>query len=193
MAREAGDWLTRQRMKAELRLPDQVGAETDKAIDGHITEALGFLIEYTDLPIIDRSRFVEAYPAVPILIADRRDEHVLGIPYLKTVDAITARLSPDRPFDVDVPLGAAPVLEAASSARSPTYRFWPDTALPAGADRIRVSLTVGMDEEAVEHGAVRSALILIVRDLWDGLSLAERRPAWERMIEQKVLGSGGAS
>ena len=193
MAAEARDWLTRSRMKDELRLPAEVGVGIDKAIDGHIAEALAFLAEYTELPLLDGQRFVEAYPLIPIVLADWRDEHPVGIPYLKEVNGIAARLAPDLPFAVDVPIGAAPVLEAAVSSRTTTYRFWPDVALPAGADRLRVTLTVGMDEAAPEHGAVRSALILMVRDLWDGLSLAERRPSWERMIEQKVLGSGGAS
>ena len=104
-----------------------------------------------------------------------------------------ARLSPDLPFDTPVVPGVNAVLEPVSASRTTPYRYWPDVVLPSGADRLRVTVKQSMDADAVEHGQVRSALILMVRDLWDGLSLAERRPAWERMIEQKVLGSGGAS
>ena len=192
MAARATHWLDLCRAKDELRIPQEVG-EYDTQIRKHIEDAVAFLERRLDLPLLDRSLFLDTPPCIPLVLARLGEGVAPGIQHLKTVDAMHVRMAHDQPYSVAVAPGPNPVLEAASPRRSTTWRYWPDVDLPSGAQSVRVTVTVGMDAFDPQNEQIRSAVILLVRDLFEGLPVAERRPAWERMIEQTVLGSGGAS
>ena len=51
---------------------------------------------------------------------------------------------------------------------------------PADAVRFRVQVTTGM--RPVEHQAVTQALIMLTRDYYEGVTVADRMPAWRRRL-----------
>ena len=187
MAKAPSDWLTLDRIKDELRIDRAIG-DHDETLNGHLEDAVAFLTDDMDLPVLDRTGFLDAAPYIPILLADRRGEHPLGIPYLQQVDRVDVRTADDGPFDTALVLGPNPILQPVRLGRSPMYQYWPDAVLPSATKEVRVHYTQGMDAYDPTQWQVRSALILLIRDLWDGLSVAERTPAWERMIRTKVHG-----
>lgn len=189
MAKAPSDWLTLDRIKDELRIDRAIG-DQDDILNAHLEDAVAFLTDDMDLPLLDRTGFLDAAPCIPILLADRRGEHPLGIPYLQRVDRVDVRTADDGPFDTALALGPNPMLQPVRMGRSPMYQYWPGAELPATAKELRVHYTQGMDAAGDPTvWQVRAALVLIIRDLWDGLSVAERTPAWERMIRTKVHGS----
>ena len=53
-------------------------------------------------------------------------------------------------------------------------------AWPAGATRLRLTVTTGL--KPAEHQAVTQALIMLVRDYYEGVPVADRMPAWRRRL-----------
>ena len=185
MAAKATDWLSLSRMKAELRIPEAVG-DHDLTLRELIQDAVGFCQSFTSLPLLDGQRFhAPVAPADPVRIPPTL--------FLKSVDKLETRASANAPWaDLGVAkvkaAGAAPnVLDKLWDSRVSPWRYWPDKALPDGTVALKVTVTSGMDPWAVDNQQVRQALVLMVRDAWEGVPVADRTPAWERVLQQTLL------
>ena len=186
MARRARDWVDLARAKRELRIHADVGDFDDQLID-LIDDSVAAIEDYLDMPLIDRTVTLSG-----ILVPRGRAPAVLPpTPGLRSVDAVKWRASTDDPYAQDLALGASPVLEAEEDRRGTRWRYWPDAAWPAGACDMRFEVTAGLDAFEERHAHIRTAIVLRLRDLYDGVSVADRRAAWQRVREGTVYNPVG--
>ena len=179
MAAQAHHWLSPSRAKDEIRIPQESG-DLDLMLLSQIQEAVSFLEERTELPLLDRTFDVPGIVAKIPLVIPR-------IAYLKAVTALHYRTSGVTPYSEILMPGQSPVLERETPDRMSRWRYWPDVELPSGATRFRVTVEVGMDADAPENASVKKALILLVREAFEGGGVAEKMPAWERIIRSAKL------
>ena len=180
MANEAQDWVDLHRIKSELRIPVDNG-DLDTVLIEHIGEAVSFAETQLDIALIDKTSFVYAYPMIPIHI----NEPNTG---LKDITNIMAKTAEDTPYNVPMMIGENSVLEKLTPYRSSSYLFYPDSDIPDNAISLKVSYTHGIDPDGNEH--IKSALILMVRESFDGVAVADKRPAWDRILDATRFAAG---
>lgn len=179
MAAAATDWLDLSRAKRELRINEAIG-DHDLTLLAHIEDAVAFLSERAELPLLDSTREIPGIaPRVPLRIP--------ATAYLLSVDALHYRTARNLPYASRLMPGDAPVLERCTPARMTEWRFWPDVVLPDEAHTIRLTIKVGMDPDDPAHRHIRWAVVLLVREAWDGQTIAEKMPAWERIVRSFLV------
>ena len=174
MAKSANLWLSLDRVKRELRIPVEIG-DQDLLLLDLIEDAVSFLAERTELPLIDRTIEIPGIaPAVPLVVPHTA--------YLVSVDAMHYRTAADGPYATALAAGPSAVLERETPAVMPRWRYWPDVVIPSEAQAMRLTVTSGMVAHEQRHRKIRSVLILLVREAFEGQGVSERLPAWERMV-----------
>ena len=159
MATNALDIVSLATMKSELRIP---AAETshDTLLTGQIAGGVSFVSRHLRAPLVDRAEvFYCARPAgsAPPLVLPTGGVRSVGSVKYWTADG-SLREAPDGSIDVDT-LGR--LVARRGFEIHPPADGWP---LVLGGSLIEIMLTRGMDTPP----ALRSAVVLCVRQLYDG-------------------------
>ena len=180
MAASATDVLSVSDMKEELRIP---GATTshDDLLERQIESAVSFIQVSLRAPLVDE---VDVYRLEPV--AGMREPLIFGAPALKRIENLefwttsgSSISDPDGHIDgADLGRLAFGQYDWQTHGLYPTSSGWPDT-LPDTA--FQLTVTRGIDITP-ETAALRSATILLVRQLYDGYRQIRPNEAFLRIL-----------
>ena len=180
MSANAGDWCSEATLLFELNLAQD--PQLDFALTAYRDAAVEQIARYTGLPLVDRPVVVDFLPP-----GQSSSPSCLGkLLYPHTV-------AKTEYWNVAYEKGSLPTEEWAGGKQSrlsaldpatkrgkwylvPPADGWPEEAL-----RIRATLTCGLAVR--EHAHITQAVIMLARDYFEGVSVADRTPAWERVLK----------
>lgn len=177
---QASDWLDLDRAKDELQVSKAIG-DYDLELIASIEGAVSAIETALDFPLVDRpiiwAGLPVPAPGAPLVLPPT--------PHLQSITKVEWRTDADSPYAPanTLALGASPVLENATGARGGLWRYWPDADWPVGAQSLRVTGMQGADAYDPALAVIRTAIILRLREAWEGVAVLEKKAAWERLIE----------
>lgn len=174
---QASDWLDLDRAKQELQVSQDIG-DYDLELIASIEGAVSAIETALDFPLVDRivtwTGLAVPTAGAPLVLPPT--------PYLQSITGIDWRADADSPYSNTLVLGASPTLENASGTRGGLWRYWPDADWPVGAQALRVTGMQGADAYDPALAVIRTAIILRLREAWEGVAVLEKTTAWERLI-----------
>ena len=171
---------------ATIRWELNVAQQDD--IDAQLLRLLGSAIDeierFTELPLRDRTAIIDRpipRSNIPMFLG--------RIPY--AIKVVNFEYWNENPNPGELPTetlsdqsGMLPDLGLSPARADEKYGDWwlrpPADGWPQGAVCARVSLLCGM--APAEHQAVSQAIVMLVRDYYEGVPVADRKPAWQRRL-----------
>ena len=176
-------WLDEPALRWELNVTESDA--TDVQLARLRGAAIDEISRYVRLPL--RPCRLTRDGAVP---AEGRSFLLTDAPYLLTVENVeywTEVPVPGQPPTetwMDPGTGLLPVLDLSPQVLDEPWGPWwirpKAVGWPAEARRLRVTVMTGL--KPAEHQAVQQAIVMLVRDYYDGVSVADRMPAWWRRL-----------
>lgn len=176
-------WVGIDTLRWELNVAehDEINAQLLRLLGSAIDE----IERYTELPLRDRTAIIDR--RFPI---DNSPMYLGRIPYATKVMNIETWNETPKPGEIptdtwsDQQTGMLPAVGLSPARADQPWGDWwlrpPPEGWPQGAVCARISLLCGM--RPAEHQAVSQALVMLVRDYYEGVSVADRKPAWRRRL-----------
>ena len=188
MAAKSSDWLDEQRLARELRI--HPGHEDYTLLPAYIEQAIAHVSRWTSLPLVDTYPVYYDVPFgpsdAPIIFRDTvapvgvesvtvwetdQPDSVAGKTITTVVDG---KVVPDTGL-VDI-RGGGTIKDVI---------IWPRASGWPEARRIDIKMRIGA--APADYPSIPAALILVCRDLYEGVSVAEKKPAYERILQLVAL------
>ena len=167
MAASVTDIISLDEMKTELRLPTDID-DHDGMITSQMNAAASFLSRYISVPLIDVTETVHGTPQKsdkPIPIRARALKEVSEIRYWSENGSL--RTAPDETVDTN-DLGRIDSKDEPWNLVYPPAAGWPDRL---DGSVFELDVVRGIDFDPTDHPetqALKQALVLLVRQLYDG-------------------------
>ena len=174
MATDALDVLSLEMVKAELRIP-QSETQHDELLTSHVAAGVAFVSKYLRAPLLDRAEGFRCFrpgDSAPIVLPTNNVRSVSSVRYW-TVSGGSLEAAPD---------GMIPVGSLGRRVQHGGYVIYPPTSgwpVVLANSLIEIVVTRGMNTPP----ALRSAVALCVRQLYDGYREIRPKEAFWAMIE----------
>lgn len=171
-------WIDLPALRWELNVVE------DSEIDAQLLRLLGAAIDeierYTELPIRERRAVIDRrVPTenVPMFLG--------RIPFALTVESIQYWTEEPKPGSIpDGMVELNPDAELSPARQDQEWGDWwlrpPSAGWLQGAVCARICVLCGM--APAQHQALSQAIVMLVRDYFEGITVADRTPAWRRRL-----------
>lgn len=188
MSGKATDWLDEDTLARELRLGESAPHDIAPVLTNHILAAVQFVSTETGRPLVDRVRKLRIRVPDPTrAVYLGRWTSVIGIDLVEYWPTDDLSPEPQQLIDGDgkADVGRLDEVERGAALLSDWCLYPRAAGWPVAEGGLRVTMRQGLVPAA--WPALAQACILVARDLFDGVSVMEKKSAAARLYGPYIL------